>query len=282
VEIADADSQSEIDEALRHWRQGDCVLGEHWFIFRIAPNAPLTNDATYAAEEELENAEASVFGLAVVSQTCDIVRQCDGRPFVEVCPLVEVNQNVLDEIERGRRPGYAYISGIADQGLVADLDRIMTAEKSVVAQWDRTRGCLNDHDARRLALALARKRARMAFPDDFSSLVAPLTRRMSAKHEKESDEGRALRALREIRIRAAPSWEADQIELVFWFIRDEDQPHFEQQDWVTFLEAWLSLIPANGRFGPVEGEVLTLDDLTARDYVESDILDLDHLSNRDD
>jgi len=222
VETADADAQSEIDEVLRHWRQGDCVLGEHWFIFRIAPNAPLTEDATAAAAAESENAEASAFGLAVISQTCDIVRQCDGRPFLEVCPLVEVEQNVLNEIERGRRPGYAYIPGIADHGLVADLERIMTVEKSVVAQWDRERGCLNDQDSRRLALALARKRARMAFPDDFSSMVAPLTRRLSVKHGKESDEGRALRALREIRIRAAPSWDADEIELVFWFIRDED------------------------------------------------------------
>jgi hypothetical protein len=30
----------------------------------------------------------------------------------------------------------------------------------------------------------------------------------------------------------------------------------------------------------VNGVVMTLDDLTARDYVESDPLDLDHLSSR--
>lgn len=32
----------------------------------------------------------------------------------------------------------------------------------------------------------------------------------------------------------------------------------------------------------IDGLVQTLDELTARDYVESDPLDLDHLSSRDD
>ena len=35
------------------------------------------------------------------------------------------------------------------------------------------------------------------------------------------------------------------------------------------------------RFVRVDGVVLTLDDLTARDFVESDPLDLDHLSTRE-
>ena len=167
MESAETDAQLRIDEALRHWRQGDCVLGEHWFIFRIEPKAPLTEDAKVAAAEEVENAEGSVFGLSVVTQTCDIVRQCSTRPFSEVCPLVKVDNHILHQVQRGRRPNYAYISGIADHGLVADLDRTMTVEKSVVAVWQRTKGCLNDQDVRRLALSLARKRARMAFPMTF-------------------------------------------------------------------------------------------------------------------
>lgn len=30
----DLDS-AEVDRALKAWRQGDCVLGEHWFVHRI-------------------------------------------------------------------------------------------------------------------------------------------------------------------------------------------------------------------------------------------------------
>jgi hypothetical protein len=280
VEPLDADGRAKIDEPLQQWRQGDCALGEHWFVFRVSPDAPLTEDAAAAAGDGVDNAEGSVFGFAVVTQTCDIVRECGERPFVEVCPLVEVDEGKLHEIERGRRPNYAYLPGVSDRHLVADLDRVMTVEKPVVARWERVAGCLDDNDSRRLSLALSRKRARIAFPDDFVAFATPLMSRMSEKHDKESDEGRALRALREIRIRAAPSWDADTVQLMFWFIRNENQPTFEQQGWDVLLRAWLARVPAAGRFAEVDGAVLTLDDLTARDYVESDPLDLDHLSSR--
>lgn len=281
MEPLDAAGREEIREALQHWRQGDCVLGEQWFVFRVSPDVPLTEDAVAAAEDGIDNAESAVLGFAVITQTCDIIRNCSERPFVEVSPLVEVDEDRLHEIERGRRPNYAYLRGISDRRLVADLDRVMTVEKSVVGRWERIAGCLDESDSRRLSLALSRKRARIAFPDDFGAFAAPLTHRMSEKHDKGSDEGRALRALREIRVRAAPSWDADTIQLTFWFIRSEHQPTFEKQGWDVLLRAWLARVPAMGRFAEVDGAVVTLNDLTARDYVESDPLDLDHISSRE-
>lgn len=277
----DADHSAELDELLKHWRQGDCVLGDQWFVFRIAPEAPLTEEAIAAAERDIENAEVAVRGFSVLTQTCDIVRACAKRPFLEVCPLVKVEASTLREIKRGRRPNYAYIPGVAERHLVADLDRVMTVEKAVVARWDRVRGCCDDNEARRLSLALARKRARFAFPNDFVEFAAPLISRLSKKHNKNSGEGRALRSLREIRVRAAPSWDAKTVELMFWFIREEGEPTFEGQRWDDFLDAWLRLVPVNGRFVKVDGVVFTLGDLTAQDYVESDPLDLDHLSGRE-
>ena len=258
------------------------MLGEHWFAYRIHPELPLTPEAEEAAKEDFDLAEAEVRGLVVISQTCDIVRGCADRPFVEVCPLVVVDERMLRDIQRGRRPSYGYIPGVADELLVADLDRVMTIEKAVLADWERVPGCDTDEDVRRLAFCLARKRMRFAFPDDFAALAAPLQRRLQEKHDKQSDEGRGLRGLREIRVRAAPSWDAPEVEVLFWFIRDGDQPEFEGKSWDELLGLWLKLIPETGRFTPVDGVVVTLDDLTARDYVESDPLDLDHLSNREE
>ena len=169
---------------------------------------------------------------------------------------------------------------MANLRLVADLDRVMTVEKAVVAVWERIEGCRTDDETRRFSLALARKRARTAFPNDFVQFAKPLTDRMSAKHDKQSDEGRALRALREIRVRAAPSWDADAVELTFWFIPNDDEPAFGPQDWEHCLTALPQPQSTFGRFVRVDGMVLTLDDLTGRDYVESDPLDLDHLSTR--
>jgi hypothetical protein len=188
----------------------------------------------------------------------------------------------LCEIQHERRPSYAFITRVADLRLVADLARVMTVEKAVVARWERKTGCRDDRDVRRLSLALAHKRARVAFPDDFVVLATNLMQRMSEKHPKDSDEGRALRALREIRVRAAPAWEADEVALVFWFIRDEDRPRFAERGWDHYLDAWLKRLHTAGRFTSIHGAIQTLDDLTAREYVESDPLDLDHLSPRDD
>lgn len=275
---SDGPNHELIDAVLADWRQGDCVRGEQWFLFRIDPSAPLTPESQEAAAEGVDTAEAEVRGLMVATQTCDIVRSCADRPFVEVCPLVAVDEEELHQIERGRRPRYAVAPGVANDNLVADLDRVMTVEKGVVASWHRVAGCRTDAETRELARSLARKRVRFAFPDDFVVLVRKLQSRLQDKHGKESDEGRALRALREIRVSAAPSWSADAVSLTFWFLRGDEQPDFEGTGWDEHLKAWLKLVPTSGRFRPVEGLVATLGDLTARDYVGSDPLDLEHLS----
>ena len=280
MEVLDDAGRKQVDEQLSTWRQSDCVIGELWFLFRTNTERPLTRDAVAAVTEGAENAETAVRGFAVLTQTCDLVRRCADRPFAEVSPLVEVDDRVLREIERGRRPNYGFIPGVARRRLVADLDRVMTVEKAVVAAWAWIKGCRTDDDARRFSLALARKRARTAFPDDFVAFARPLMERMSLKHGRQSDEGRALRSLREIRVRAAPSWDADAVELMFWFIRNEDEPAFETQGWERCLTALPQAQSTSGRFVRVDGVVQTLDDLTARDYVESDPLDLDHLSTR--
>lgn len=272
-----------IDEALAAWRQGDCVLGEQWFVHRFDPALPATPEATTAttsAALETDLAEALVAGLIVASQTCDVVRSCAERPYIEVCPLVEVDDAALRQVERGRRPRYGYVPLLADRKLVADLDRTMTVEKPVVAAWDRIAGWSTDTQARAFAASLARKRVRFAFPDDFTVLVRALEDRLAEKHDKESDEGRALRALREIRVHAAPSWDDPAVTLTFWFVRPDEAGDFLGESWSTFMEKWLKLVPEGGRFVRVQGQVTTLEDITAADYVGSDPLDLDHLSGR--
>jgi hypothetical protein len=243
-----------LDEALRAWRQGDCVVGEHWFVHRFAPGLPLTDEARLTVEADaggMDLAESEVRGLMIVSQSCDIVRSCSERPFVEVCPLVELEDGVLRDVERGRRPQFAFVPGVAGRRLAGDLDRIMTVEKAIVARWERTTGCDSDQARRRLTLALTRKRVRFAFPDDFVNVVRKLQERLQQKHDKDSDEGRALRSLREIRVRAAPSWEAGAVELLFWFIREADAEAPKGKRWDALLETWLELVTPDGRFRSV-------------------------------
>ena len=267
-----------VDGVLANWRQGDCFLGDEWFLYRINPSLPLTAAGEDAAGEGMDAAEESVAGWMVVSQTCDLVRNSSQRPFLQLSPLVAPDDPVrLQEIRRGRMPRYAFVPGLSEHGLVADLERVMTAEKSLLVGPQRIPGCGSDGERRRLALSLARTRVRFAFPDDFIGLVSPLQRRLTEKHGRQSPEGEALRELREIRVQAAPSWDDPEVEIFFWFVRQDDRDR-EARDWAAHLESWLGRLAPSGRFRSVAGAVLTLDDLTAREYIESDPLDLDHLS----
>jgi hypothetical protein len=269
----------DINKALSDWCQGDCVLGEQRFVYRYNPHLPLTIENQDTESDDNDLMETEVKGFVVITQTCDLVRDCQQRPFVEVAPLLTVDKERLEQIRKGRIPQYAFIPGVADLGLVADLDRVMTVEKSVVANWRRVSGSENDNTRKQIAQALARKRLRFAFPDDFHDLVKKLQSRLQEKHGKQSLEGEALRSLREIRVRASPDWNGEEVELMFYFIRNQDETSFKGQEWDTLLEKCLTLVPRGDSFVSVDGLVVTLEDMTALEYVESDPLDLDHLSS---
>ena len=260
-------TDAEVDHALGVWRQGDCTLGDHWFVQRTLANA-----------DGVDLQETLVPGFVVLTQTCDVVRSSVDRPELEVSPLVKVAPEHLHEIRKGYRPRYAYVASVAASDLVADLDRVMTVDKSVAAAWPRTQGYTSEADGRAFAIAIGRKRTRYAFPDDFVEHVRKLHARITDKHGRESPEGRALRALREIRVMAAPSWDDTAVSLTYWFIQEDRDDEFEGTQWATWLAKWLALLPAVGRYRVIEGQVTSLARLTADEYVHSDPLDLDHLS----
>ena len=277
----DEAARSWIDETLTTWRQGDFVLGEFRFLFQLDVDTPLTPPAREAASEGADAAEEEVVGLAVVSHSCDIARSCHDRPFVQVCPLTLVDNKTLKQVKRCRLPRFVFLPATERASLVVDLERVMTVEKAVVAGWSRLEGLRDDNEARRFRLGLTRKLGRSPFPDDFVEFARRLSNRISDKHDVNSAEGRALRALREIRVRAAPAWDSSDVTLTFLFIPHEGVRDFEGQTWDSYLDQWLGLIPSQGRFTRVDGVVQTLDDISGREYVESDPLDLDHLSTRD-
>lgn len=276
----DSSTAKGIDAALQGWRQGDLALEEHWFIHAGDPAAPLTEASAEAVDAGIQALTSEVAGLAVLTQTCDVVRTCVMRPYVEVAPLVRVSPDELVTIQRGRRPALATLPALLSNNLAVDLDRVMAVEKAIVARWSRTPGFTSDAEGRTFARALARKRARFAFPDDFTEFARKLQGRLADKHERATDEGRGLRGLREIRVQASPAWEASPVSLWFWFVRHEADADFEGKNWADLLKEWIKLVPKAGRFAEVEGQVVTLEEMTGADYVGSDPLDLDYLSAR--
>jgi len=218
-------------------------------------------------------------GAVVVSQSCDISRPFADRPHVKVCPAVEVNEKVFGEILRHMRPAFALVPESADRRLVADLDRIMTVEKAVIAACERIPGCRTDAEAYAFADALARNVRRPALPDDVGPVMNELREHINRKHGKNSEEGAHLRALAEIRVRARPLWDADTVYMTFYFIKEEEPRGFAP-NWEAFLEGWREKIAPTERFKLLGASVVTLSQMNALHYTQSVHLDLDRLSAR--
>lgn len=281
------DEIAQIDEQLRLWRQGDVVLTEALPAVHLAhmaaPGTPASEELAVALNAEgvapdLATVTLDAAGFMVVSQTCDIVRTCADRPYVEVCPLQSIDANKMPLVRLGRVPRYAWASGLGDANLAADLELVTTLEKAALARFsvDRQAGVAVEAEARTLAEALGRKRSRAAFPDDFTALVSPLQRRVIERHNRDSDEGRFLRALQEIRVIATPDWQADaiDIELLFVFESIAIIPQGADEQ----ATALVGRVIAGGHYPTVVARVVSLDTLSAAAYVASDRLDLDHLS----
>jgi hypothetical protein len=272
---------------LSEWRQGDVILVHAPFFMHLADlRRPLTPQSRELATSEanstdyLQGVLSQPHGMAVVTQTCDIVRDPNNRPFVELCPLIEVSPQAFEEIRRLKRPNFAYIPGVAHLQLVADLDRTMTAEKSVLTRCVRIEGCASDQETRSFSDALARKRNRFAFPNDFVHSMKNMSDRLKKLHGKRDGTGAFVQSLSEIKVRAVSSWNAERVSLTFFFILgDEAQPPSGSTD--SQVAEWVSLFDTSGRFGldqDIPWRTCYLADLDAATYMESDRIELDSLS----
>lgn len=253
-------------------------------IFLADLSDPITPSAKEFAEErpDLDGRAIGVVtedtpGFMLVTQTCDIVRPADARPFVEICPLVAVPSNRLASIKAGKMPRYVYAHAVSGVEYAADLDRITTIEKPLLAGISPTRSAANatPDQRKQLSSALARKRARTAFPDDFNRFIEPLQKRIVSKHAKGSPEGLFLDWMYEIRVRPDPDWTADSITVwLFAIFRtgSELTPDADEQ-----LETLLSRVEPSDKF-VLEGRIVTLESFSAANYLGSDPLDLDALS----
>lgn len=280
--------ENEINQSLKSWRQGDVCLDDGLKFFHIADlSKPHSNasiqvtDSLLSSEMHVENETTPVWqkvpGIVVLSQTCDIIRECRKYPYIQVAPLLKVERQWVQEIRLLKRPLFAYVPSTADKNLVADLDRTMTIEKAIVYGFKRIPGCNSDDERLRFASALARKSSRFAFPDEFISAIRPVQARLIDKHNKNSDEGAHIRALFEIRVRATPSWENHQVLLDWWFIIEND-PLGTKVNWSRFIDQWLTKFDQSGRYSLDKLTHCYLEDMSAREYVDSVRLDLDRLS----
>ena len=282
---ATAQEITQNNAALAKRRQGDFFVAENLFFIHLADlTQPLSAESLEIASErvsageslEVEGVASAVPGYVVVTQTCDLVRDCKKRSLVELCPLVEVEETVLNEIRLLRRPAFAFIPGGAEKRLVADLDRIITVEKAVLRHCDFVCGCRDDPERRAFSDALARHRNRPALPTDFNECMGAIKDHLKKIHRSNDAEGLLIRSIGEIRVTASPSWAAEKPHIFFWFfLRADEAP--PTTDLSQYIDNWLALFSPSAKYD-VEGVVCRLEEMKASEYVGSDRMDLDQLS----
>ena len=255
--------------------------GPRDFLFQIDPSLPLTSEARDAVAQDPEGAFVvqPVEGLMVISQTCDIVKDCLKFPFVEVAPLVTLASPDFKEACLGARPRFVTVPGLHAASQAADLDRVLTVEKSCLTRWPRQVGCTSDFDRRNLGRLLARKRQRAALPDAFAPWFKPLRKRWAKWSGSKAAEAAVFDELQEIRVQASPSWEEESIQLQFWFILKDEAPVGDRSQ---VLGDWLRRLSPAAPFTRVEGRMVRYADIQASDYINSDALELEQFSPDDE
>lgn len=252
---------------LDDWRQGDLSF------------TPVEIPAILDGEEGLEwHAVDAAHGVMIVSQSCDIIRSVDHRPFVQIAALVRATDDEIARAIRRETPSRIHLNCLVDMGLLVDLDVTATVHKTAVARWERTPGCQTDDERRKLGAALARYRQRFAFPDDFNAMIQPVRRWIEAKRSKQSAAGSFVRALHEVRVRC-DDWTRPS-ELTFYAIIEDFPEPNELAEWNSAARALEQKAEqAKGDYPCPEFQILRYCDLSAAEYLQSERLDWEGLSD---
>ncbi|MGH8558541.1 MAG: hypothetical protein ACRESZ_13990 [Methylococcales bacterium] len=280
---------AKINALLVEWRQGDIVtIPGLPFIHLADLRAPLTAMSQQFARENADAIEESAFAaiasntgsLVIVSQTCDIVKDCTFTPTIQLAAVEKVDAAKLADAKRGSSVRYLFLPAEEAASLVANLDKLLTAEKSILVDSAvQKRSTVRDeHEARALSEAIARKFKRFAFPDDFNEGLKKFRKHIIEKSGKDSPEGRTYKAISEIRVTAANEWSNKKPELTFLFLFESGNLiNSESKQCIAKLMGCFQLV---GRFAEKpEFRMVTYEDITADAYRRSSPLDLDFISS---
>lgn len=141
--------------------------------------------------------------VVVLSQTCDLQFTTATDYLCLLAPVVVVEPVLAREALRGHRPGLAALPWPGDDR-VADLARITTVERSVIAGQSSVGKPQSAQERLDFAESVRRYLTRAALPDEIVTVLKPFLRRIQERNDKNSDEGRCLNLVLELRLSADP------------------------------------------------------------------------------
>lgn len=252
--------------------------------------------------------------FVVVTQTCDL--QPHKRPtHVTVGPLVSLDPTRgLSRMRRGDNPRYVHVPAAGESKFV-DLTRIAAIPSQWLGDVELKKGLQDIDEQRRFAHSVGRWFSRYPFPDALHESLRPLLESIKKKHDKEeSPEGQAFDLIRQVRVRASPSWEAPKYSISVILILDHlqlapigegdqnietwaaeqsdttvlakrllgtDDPRARDPLWNRLAELWAEKCQPNEEVESVSAEVVDWREFGMDQQAISERLDLDYLSGPD-
>lgn len=157
-------------------------------------------------------------GVAIISQTCDLVQPA--KSYAVVAPVVLLDDNKSGMAKSGRMPQYVHLSGIRQGNWFVDLAHCCTMTKTALAQRARLSSGVNPDDAlavSKFAAQVGRKFSRFPFPDEVQPWFRPLQEKITKGHSKDSSLGKILRETVDLRIQSN-DWNASRMHLTIHVI----------------------------------------------------------------
>jgi hypothetical protein len=157
-------------------------------------------------------------GVAIVSQTCDLV-QTD-RPFFVVAPVVELQKDQASAAKSGRMTRYAHLSGSDGPDLFADLALCVTVSKSILNSVETLGVGIDPTDSKavsKFGSQVGRRFSRFPFPDEVQPYFRPLQDKVTGAHKKNSAVGVLLRECVDLRIEST-NWHDPPMQLTIHLI----------------------------------------------------------------
>lgn len=170
------------------------------------------------------------YGVAIVSQTCDIV--LENRPNISVAAIRFLTGSDAKKARDGAQSRYVEIPFYHADAFI-DLEYIATIEKPKLTDFLATQGVdqKDANEVRRVGLAIGRRFSRFAFPDEVNPWLRPLSSEIRKKYDRvTSPLGRALQELVEVRIESA-DWTSRPLNLIVHVIMKAGSvPEFNLDD----------------------------------------------------
>ncbi|AGG66858.1 hypothetical protein [Corynebacterium callunae] len=198
-----------VTQGCANLRQGDIILLPELLI----PAEEI------GRSEKLETPE----GVAIISQTCDVVQS--SKSYCLVAPvLIDLSDRAKKDADKGRKPLHLYLKNSDGIEQVVNLEKAISIPKVQLEGQpvtSRIDGGASGKAARQLSWRITRAFGRFPFPDEVYPAFRKLREKVQSSSGKNGNFSRVLDLVQDIRV-SADQWERPGRNLTLYVIVSEE------------------------------------------------------------